>query len=255
MAVVARVGGLLVGGFPARPLPGGAVRATSARRVSARRPGAGPRGCSSRCSARSTSSIGALDVLYVVLALGVLDLGGSGAGYLNAAFGAGGVLGRGGDRSAGRTAPAGAAARSRAPPSGALPVVLGALADDDRSVRAARRRRRGAQPARRRRPDAAPANSRPPSCSHASSACSRAWPMAGLALGSSSCRCSSRGRCASGAARRWHGAADRRTARRSQSARGRPQRDGAGDGDRPPALVRRPSGCSRRPSWNGSRGV
>jgi Cyclic nucleotide-binding domain/Major Facilitator Superfamily len=37
--------------------------------------------------------IGALDVLFVVLAIGVLDLGGSGAGYLNAAFGAGGVLG------------------------------------------------------------------------------------------------------------------------------------------------------------------
>jgi MFS family permease len=37
--------------------------------------------------------IGALDVLYVVLALGMLGLGESGAGYLNAAFGAGGVLG------------------------------------------------------------------------------------------------------------------------------------------------------------------
>jgi hypothetical protein len=37
--------------------------------------------------------IGALDVLFVVLAIGVLDLGGSGAGYLNAAFGLGGVLG------------------------------------------------------------------------------------------------------------------------------------------------------------------
>jgi MFS family permease len=37
--------------------------------------------------------IGALDVLYVVLALGLLGLGQSGAGYLNAAFGAGGVLG------------------------------------------------------------------------------------------------------------------------------------------------------------------
>jgi CRP-like cAMP-binding protein len=37
--------------------------------------------------------IGALDVLYVVLALGVLGLGQSGAGSLNAAFGAGGVLG------------------------------------------------------------------------------------------------------------------------------------------------------------------
>ena len=38
-------------------------------------------------------AIGALDVLYVVLAISVLDLGGSGAGYLNAAFGAGGVAG------------------------------------------------------------------------------------------------------------------------------------------------------------------
>ena len=38
-------------------------------------------------------AIGALDVLYVVLAISVLDLGGSGAGYLNAAFGAGGVPG------------------------------------------------------------------------------------------------------------------------------------------------------------------
>ena len=37
--------------------------------------------------------IGALDVLFVVVAVEVLDLGGSGAGYLNAAFGAGGVLG------------------------------------------------------------------------------------------------------------------------------------------------------------------
>lgn len=38
-------------------------------------------------------AIGALDVLYVVLAISVLDLGGAGAGYLNAAFGAGGVAG------------------------------------------------------------------------------------------------------------------------------------------------------------------
>ena len=38
-------------------------------------------------------AIGALDVLYVVLAISVLDLGGSGAGYLNAASGAGGVAG------------------------------------------------------------------------------------------------------------------------------------------------------------------
>jgi CRP-like cAMP-binding protein len=37
--------------------------------------------------------IGALDVLFVVLAIGELDLGGSGAGYLNAAFGLGGTVG------------------------------------------------------------------------------------------------------------------------------------------------------------------
>jgi MFS family permease len=38
-------------------------------------------------------AIGALDVLFVVLAFDLLHIGGSGAGYLNAAFGAGGVLG------------------------------------------------------------------------------------------------------------------------------------------------------------------
>jgi MFS family permease len=38
-------------------------------------------------------AIGALDVLYVVLAVAVLHHGGATAGYLNAAFGAGGVLG------------------------------------------------------------------------------------------------------------------------------------------------------------------
>ena len=37
--------------------------------------------------------IGVLDVLLVVLAIGVLGMGASGAGYLTAAFGAGGVLG------------------------------------------------------------------------------------------------------------------------------------------------------------------
>ena len=37
--------------------------------------------------------IGVLDVLLVVLAIGVLEMGQSGAGYLSAAFGAGGILG------------------------------------------------------------------------------------------------------------------------------------------------------------------
>jgi MFS family permease len=43
--------------------------------------------------AAESIAIGALDVVYVVLAISLLDLGGSGAGYLNAAFGAGGVAG------------------------------------------------------------------------------------------------------------------------------------------------------------------
>jgi MFS family permease len=38
-------------------------------------------------------TLGMLDVLYVVLALAVLDMGASGAGYLNAAFGLGGAVG------------------------------------------------------------------------------------------------------------------------------------------------------------------
>ena len=38
-------------------------------------------------------AIGMLDVLYVVLAIGTLGMGQGGAGFLNAAFGAGGVLG------------------------------------------------------------------------------------------------------------------------------------------------------------------
>jgi len=40
-------------------------------------------------------ALGALDILYVVLAIGVLHHGGGTAGYLNAAFGAGGVIGIG----------------------------------------------------------------------------------------------------------------------------------------------------------------
>ncbi|MEA2509442.1 MAG: hypothetical protein QOG21_1524 [Actinomycetota bacterium] len=39
--------------------------------------------------------VGALDVLFVVLALGVLHIGRPGAGFLNSAFGAGGVIGSG----------------------------------------------------------------------------------------------------------------------------------------------------------------
>ena len=59
--------------------------------------------------------IGALDVLFVVLAVDVLGLGGSGAGYLNATFGAGGVLGVG--------ATAGLVGRARLAP----PLTVAAL--------------------------------------------------------------------------------------------------------------------------------
>jgi MFS family permease len=45
------------------------------------------------CVATQYIAIGALDVLYVVLAFGVLHIGAGGAGYLNAAFGAGGAIG------------------------------------------------------------------------------------------------------------------------------------------------------------------
>ena len=102
-------------------------------------------------------AIGALDVLYVVLAVAVLGHGGETAGYLNAAFGAGGVLGviatvalvgrsrlavaaRGGSRRLGR--------RSR----GHRCHLL-----DGRCARPARRRRRRPDRARRRRTHAAAA--------------------------------------------------------------------------------------------------
>ena len=64
--------------------------------------------------------VGALDVLYVVLAISVLGLGEAGAGYLNAAFGAGGVIGA--------ALAAGLVARRRLAPALAAGVVTGALA-------------------------------------------------------------------------------------------------------------------------------
>ena len=103
-------------------------------------------------------AIGALDVLYVVLAISVLDLGGSGAGYLNAAFGAGGV--------AGIAVTVALIGRRRLMPAlvlgvvvwgaafallGAWPTTLGALLLLGRC-------RRGPQPARRRRADDPAAN-------------------------------------------------------------------------------------------------
>ena len=94
MAIVAGAASLLVAGVKG-PSPAGGSRAVVAGtleglRIVAREPG--PRALVWLLGLESVA-IGALDVLYVVLAIGVLHHGGSTAGYLNAAFGAGGVLG------------------------------------------------------------------------------------------------------------------------------------------------------------------
>ena len=88
--------------------------------------------------------VGALDVLYVVLAITTLGIGESGAGYLNAAFGAGGVIGV--------AVTAALVARRRLAPALVAGIVAAALAlgparrlpDGGRRVRAARRRGRRA---------------------------------------------------------------------------------------------------------------
>ena len=64
--------------------------------------------------------VGALDVLYVVLAISLLGLGEGGAAYLNAAFGAGGLVGA--------ALTAGLVARRRLAPALAAGVVTAALA-------------------------------------------------------------------------------------------------------------------------------
>ncbi|HUQ22912.1 MAG TPA: cyclic nucleotide-binding domain-containing protein [Gaiellaceae bacterium] len=94
MAVVALVAALLVAPISG-PAPAGASGSVVAEtlvglRVVVREPG--PRALVWLLGLESMA-IGALDVLYVVLAVAVLGHGGDAAGYLNAAFGAGGVLG------------------------------------------------------------------------------------------------------------------------------------------------------------------
>ena len=93
MSGVALASALLVA--PVRgpgPAGAGAIPAGTIHglRVVAREPG--PRALVWLLGVESLA-IGALDVLYVVLAVGVLGHSGSTAGYLNAAFGAGGVAG------------------------------------------------------------------------------------------------------------------------------------------------------------------
>ncbi len=93
MAVTAAAGGLLTIGLPGpagAPAAGPVEETVAGFRLLARdRPSALLVGL----LGAQYIAIGALDVLYVVLALGVLGLGEGGAGYLNAAFGLGGVLG------------------------------------------------------------------------------------------------------------------------------------------------------------------
>ena len=103
-------------------------------------------------------AIGALDVLYVVLAVAVLGHGGETAGYLNAAFGAGGVLGVVATVALVGPAPAGAAARRRPRRLGGRPRGdRGCLVHARRRAGAARGGRRGPHRARRRRTHAAAA--------------------------------------------------------------------------------------------------
>jgi len=90
MAGVALLGGLLVAPVAGPPAGGAGSDAQAAARAAIAEPG--PRALVWLLTVESLA-IGALDVLYVVLAVGVLHDGGSEAGYLNAAFGAGGVAG------------------------------------------------------------------------------------------------------------------------------------------------------------------
>jgi hypothetical protein len=91
-------------------------------------------------------------VLCVVLAIGVLDLGGSGAGYLNAAFERPEWPGSA-SPSRSSEAPADAAARARDPGLGRGLRAARGVADDGGSAPAARSRGGGPEPARRRAPD------------------------------------------------------------------------------------------------------
>jgi MFS family permease len=84
-----------------RPLRGAPAATSDETQGSLARAGAGARMVAREPAARILVGvlgaqflmIGALDVLFVVLAVEVLEMGSAGAGYLNAAFGAGGVIG------------------------------------------------------------------------------------------------------------------------------------------------------------------
>jgi MFS family permease len=91
MAIVVFAGALFVAPVDGPAAGGSGSNAPAAFRAAAE---PGPRALVWLLTVEAVA-IGALDVLYVVLAVGVLGHGGSAAGYLNAAFGAGGVIGVG----------------------------------------------------------------------------------------------------------------------------------------------------------------
>jgi MFS family permease len=92
MAAVALAAAVLVATVPGPAATGAGVDTPTALQAATAEPG--PRALVWLLTVESVA-IGALDVLYVVLAIDVLHHGGSTAGYLNAAFGAGGVIGIG----------------------------------------------------------------------------------------------------------------------------------------------------------------
>jgi len=93
MAVVALASALIVAPVPGPPAAGGGPAFEETRSGLLAVTGEpGPRALVWLLGVEALA-IGALDVLYVVLAVGVLGHGGAAAGYFNAAFGAGGVAG------------------------------------------------------------------------------------------------------------------------------------------------------------------
>ena len=237
MAVTAAAGGLLTIGLPGpagAPAAGPVEETVAGFRLLARdRPSALLVGL----LGAQYIAIGALDVLYVVLALGVLGLGEGGRGVPERGVRPGRGARDRRDGCARRALAAGPSADRRACGLDADHVDARGLGDDRRRLRPARRGRRRAQPARRLRAHA-PAAHR-----------SDRAPVAGLrrARGADDGRARDRvdPRADPGRDRRHAGRADRRRARLAadRGARGalaaptRPQRDSAGDRDRAAALV------------------
>ncbi len=200
-------------------------------------------------------AIGALDVLYVVLAISVLDLGNAGAGYLNAAFGAGGVVGI--------ALTAALVGRRRLAPALAGPILLWSAAfavarreaDRPDDIRAPGRRGRCPDGLRRRRANAPPAHgaaSRPRTDLRRPRRSVDGRPRCRLAAHPG----------ARGARRSPRRAARARPAAGARGARvARPDRRGRPRGDRPGHPVRRPAraaallAAARSRSWSAWRGA